>query len=149
MGRDRLNNIHRNMKQRCYNPNNPEYKNYGGRGIKICPEWLNKEQAHGAHNSSKGFVAFREWALSHGYADNLTIERKDINGNYCPENCTWIPRSEQFFNRTDTHYVTYRGETKSLGKWCKELKMDYQAVRGKLRYGSSVEEAFSYKKEEK
>ena len=144
MPRNRLNVIFKNMKQRCYNPNNPEYKNYGGRGITICSEWLNKENAYSNHNVSKGYLAFKEWAFSHGYADNLTIERRDINGNYCPENCTWIPRSEQYFNRTDTRYITYLGKTQSLGKWCKELGMSYQVVRGKLRYGASVEEAFEY-----
>ena len=70
------------MKQRCYNPKSQIYHRYGGRGITVCDEWRND------------FEAFREWALSHGYAEGLTIDRIDVDGNYCPENCQWLTRSE-------------------------------------------------------
>ena len=77
------------MRQRCNNPKNKSYKDYGGRGIKICKEW-------------DSFVTFETWALSHGYAEGLTIERRDVEGWYCPENCCWIPRSEQGKNTRRT-----------------------------------------------
>jgi len=70
------------MKDRCNNSNRWCYKYYGAKGIKVCDEWLND------------FVVFRDWALSNGYEEGLTIDRKDPDGNYCPENCQWITQSE-------------------------------------------------------
>ena len=75
-------NILRQMKSRCYNQNNPRYASYGGRGIAICDEWK---------NDTKEFVI---WALNNGYHEGLTIDRIDADGNYCPENCQWLTRSE-------------------------------------------------------
>lgn len=74
--------IWKGIKQRCYNPNNPEYKNYGGKGIRMCNEWL---------NSSKAFI---DWGLKNGYAIGLDVDRIDNNGNYEPSNCQFLTRSE-------------------------------------------------------
>lgn len=83
---DRLYNIWRAMRQRCQNPNSTKFADYGGRGIRVCGEW-------------QSYPAFRDWALSHGYADDLSIDRIDFNGNYEPNNCRWATVKVQNNNR--------------------------------------------------
>ena len=75
------------MKDRCYNQNARQYQDYGGRGISVCDEWR------------ESFAAFRDWALANGYQEGLSIDRIDVNGNYCPENCRWITMAEQQRNK--------------------------------------------------
>lgn len=83
----RLYNIWVLMKARCYRKSSPNYKNYGGRGISICDEWIHS------------YESFKKWALENGYADNLSIDRIDVDGNYCPENCRWADKTIQSNNR--------------------------------------------------
>lgn len=78
------------MKTRTTNPHSENYKNYGGRGITVCPEWLND------------FAAFQMWALSHGYQDDLSIDRIDNDKGYSPDNCRWATAKEQRHNRRDS-----------------------------------------------
>ena len=107
------------MNGRCHCKSNKAFKNYGGRGISVCDEWRND------------FSAFRLWAISNGYQEGLTIERVNNNGNYSPDNCKWIPRSDQPRNRRNCHLITYNGETKTLSEWSRELHVDRECVRNK------------------
>ena len=118
------------MKRRCYQPQNKRYDRYGGRGIKICDEWLD-------------FQSFFDWSLTHGYRDDLTIDRFDGDGDYCPENCRWADLTTQANNRSNNHYITYQGETKTMMEWSKELNMNYSTLRRRINAGWDVDEAFN------
>lgn len=82
-------NSWQNMKQRCNNPKHPKYSNYGGRGITVCPEWLN-------------IVTFKKWALEHGYKPGLTVDRIDNDKGYSPDNCRWVSVSENSRKKSST-----------------------------------------------
>ena len=118
------------MKKRCSNSNCKRYKDYRGRGIEICEEWL------------KGFDEFAEWAYQHGYKDGLTLERKDVNGNYCPENCEWIEKKAQAYNKRASIIVEYNGISKDLMLWCKELDLKYDTIHHRITHGWDVKRAF-------
>ena len=128
--RSRLHRIWLDMRRRCSNKNRKDAKNYASKGIKVCSEW-------------DDFSTFKKWALENGYRDDLTIERKDNNKDYCPENCSWISKSEQSKNRTTNHYITYNNETKTLTDWAKELGMSRSTLSNRLRKGWSIEKAFN------
>lgn len=104
----RLYRIHHDMKRRCTDKNRNDYSHYGGRGISVCKEW-------------ESYLNFEKWAYENGYADNLTLERNDINKGYSPDNCRWIPFIEQSLNKTNTVYLNCDGIRKSLIEWSKEL----------------------------
>lgn len=101
---DRIYKIWCGMKKRCTNTMATKWNRYGGRGISICKEW-------------EDFFVFKEWALSNGYADNLSIDRIDNDGNYSPENCRWATAKEQSNNTSRNHVVTINGEPHTLSEW--------------------------------
>ena len=99
--RSRLYNIWKGMKSRTTNPNHKNFDRYGGRGIKVCQEW------------AESYEAFRDWAMSAGYEEPLTIDRIDCDGDYCPENCRWVTRKVQAINRhTSNKYLKEREKKK-------------------------------------
>lgn len=129
MSHTHLHNIWCGMNNRC-NPEHSSSKGYGKRGITICEEW-------------SVFENFRDWAFQNGYEDGLTIERKDVNGNYCPENCTWIPLGKQARNRRTTRWVEYQGRTMSLAEAAEIAGLPYKQVHYRLKKGWSLERALS------
>ena len=138
MSNSKLYYIYRSMLNRCFSPKVKEYKYYGARGITVCNEWKND------------FMSFYKWAMANGYEEGLTIERIDINGNYCPKNCKWIPKKQQNRNKSSNHFVTYQGKTFCLAEWEEKTGIKQPTIRRRLRYGWSVERALTtpvYKKE--
>lgn len=136
MSKTRLNNVYNSMKSRCYNKNNISYKNYGGRGIKICEEWLGKY----------GFRNFHEWATSNGYDENsprgkCTIDRINVDGNYEPNNCRWISTKEQSNNTRCNRYIELDGEIYTFKQWCEKYNISPGAVYGRMKRGMDFESA--------
>ena len=130
--RDRLHNIYYKMRQRCNNPNDKSYPNYGGRGITYCDEW----------EDTKNFI---EWALSNGYNDELTLDRIDPNGNYCPENCRWITIQEQQRNRRSNQTITWNNETHCYNEWDAILGYPIGTIGQRIRRGWGEEDALTRK----
>lgn len=126
------------MKQRCYDPKSDSYKNYGGRGIKICDEWrLN-------------FLAFKEWSLANGARKGLTIDRIDNNGIYCPNNCRWVDLTTQANNTRQNRIIEYNGKVHTLSEWSRKVGIGADIIRGRIdRYGYSIGEALGYVNHEK
>lgn len=117
MSNTKIYNVHAGMVDRCRNKNHSKYKNYGGRGISVCDEWLS-------------FDNFYKWAADSGYKEGLTIERIDVNGNYEPNNCKWIPQREQYYNMTNTLFIDFGLFKKSIS----ELSRIFNINSNKLRY---------------
>lgn len=118
------------MRERCYDKNSKPFKNYGGRGISICDEWKND------------FAAFRDWAIENGYEEGLSIDRIDVNGNYCPENCRWITLEEQQRNKRNVKPITWNGETHLLPEWAEITGIKYGTLWKRLHEGKPLDEVF-------
>jgi len=130
MSNTRLYQIWKNMKQRCYNNNNPRYKDYGSRGIKICEEWLNN------------FKLFQEWSISNGYNEYLTIDRKNNDGNYEPNNCRWVDWLIQANNKNTNHYIYYNNQTHTIAEWSRIFNVSYRVILKRLAMGKPTEKLF-------
>lgn len=125
--KERLYDTWKNMKRRCSDPKNKRYAQYGGRGIKVCAEW------------EHDYLVFRTWAMSNGYADDLTIDRIDVNGDYCPGNCRWATVEEQMNNMTKNRMISYHGETMSMSRWAERFGVSYGTMNHRIQRGWSME----------
>lgn len=135
--KSRLYRIWFNMKCRCHKVSAPDFPRYGGRGINVCDEWRN------------GFQPFYEWAMANGYQDDRSIDRIDNNGNYCPENCRWVNTKCQNNNTRRNHYVTFNGETLTIGQWSERCGINKNTLHSRLtKYGWSIERALTERVEE-
>jgi len=108
------------MRRRCTVPSSEKYPRYGGRGISVCADW-------------QSFDVFYAWATSSGYAEGLSIDRIDNDGNYEPGNCRWATRSTQSGNRRNNVLVTIFGETKNMTEWSRDPRCVVSYMALKLR----------------
>lgn len=127
----RISRVYWNMKTRCYNPSSNKYHSYGARGIKVCDEWKNS------------FKKFKEWALSNGYADNLTIDRINNDGNYEPSNCRWVTNKQNTNNTRKNRIITYNGKTHTMSEWCEILGVKLQTLSARIYRGWSLEDVMT------
>lgn len=128
----RLYNIWTQMIARCDQPHNERAKrDYHDRGITVCSEW---------HD----YPTFREWALENGYRDDLSIDREDNDGNYCPENCRWADDDTQANNTSRNINITFNGKTMTLKQWSKEIGVKYRTLSQRiLVLGWDIDRAFT------
>ena len=119
-----------NIKTRCFNKNNKKYKSYGGRGITVCKEWLD-------------FKNFHYWAINNGYKKGLSIERIDVNGNYEPDNCKWIPMEQQSKNRRCVINYSLNGKKMNINEWTKFLGCGKETIRERIKRGWTIEKALT------
>ena len=123
-----------NMKRRCDNKRSQKYKYYGGRGIKVCKEWLHD------------FQAFHDWAMNNCYDDNLTLDRINVDSDYEPNNCRWVDQKTQVRNTTRNVYYTIDGKRHCLSEWCELLGLNYKTVWQRInKLGWTVEKALELK----
>lgn len=125
----RVYRIWSNMKNRCNNPNDHRYSDYGGRGIAICDEWNND------------FCAFHDWSLKAGYNDSLTLERKDNDKGYTPDNCIWATRIVQMNNTRRNRYIRFNGEAHSVADWARITGIPYETLIARVKRGWTAERA--------
>lgn len=121
----RLYRVWANVIQRCENPNNKRYKDYGERGISICEEWR--------HN----YWAFEKWAYDHGYDENAkshqcTLDRIDNEKGYSPDNCRFVNNYKQSNNRRNNRFVTIDNVTHSIQEWSRIMKIPDYVIRDRI-----------------
>lgn len=125
----RLYRIWHHMKERCNDNKNARFFDYGGRGIKICEEW------------QISYEAFREWAVSNGYADTLTLDRINNDKGYSPGNCRWVTPKEQANNTRKNRLISYKNITHTLAEWADIVKIKPVTIAYRLNSGWTIEDA--------
>jgi hypothetical protein len=130
----RIFNIWRGMKQRCNDPGHKDYRWYGARGVRVCDEWQHD------------FSAFRDWALSHGYEEDLTLDRIDRTSHYAPDLCRFTDRRGQANNRSQNVYIVAWGERKTYAEWGRDPRATVAAegIAVRIQRGMPPEVAISW-----
>lgn len=119
MSSSKLYKVWSSMKYRCLSPNDPSYYLYGGKGVSVCEEWLK-------------FEGFLNWAKKSGYKPGLTLERKDSNGDYCPKNCSWIPKGKQSENTSRCKIIEHDGKKMIMKHWAEYLGVPYSLLQSRI-----------------
>lgn len=119
------------MKERCNNPHNKSYKNYGGKGIKVCEEW------------AESFLTFYEWSMKNGYKKGLTIDRINYGKGYSPNNCRWATVAQQNRNYSRNHNITYNGQTHCIQEWSEITGIKAATIQFRIKSGKPLNEVFS------
>ena len=134
LSNERLYDIWRAMRHRC---RNTEYARYGGRGIKVCDEWNDYE-------------TFYDWAIHNGYESDLSIDRIDNDGDYCPENCRWANNVTQGNNKSTNRYIEYNGISHTISEWSRIFGIHRESLRYRINNHNmqDFEEYFKLRKEE-
>lgn len=122
--------IYYSMKNRCYSKNNKQYKNYGGRGIKVCDRWL---------ESFENFIK----DMGDRPSNKHSIDRIDNNGNYCKENCRWTTKKEQANNNRRNLIITINGKTQNISQWCEELNLSRDSIYARLKRKTPLQKLFN------
>lgn len=122
---------YKNMINRCYRQEDKKYKNYGGRGIKVCDEWANN------------FEAFYFWAINNGYSNELTLDRINVNGDYKPSNCRWVDLLTQANNKTNNRIIKFNNELHTLAEWAKIKNIKYGTLSARLKRNWSIKKALT------
>ena len=133
VSRERILNIRRNLIKRCYDSKDHAYARYGGRGIKVCKEWLDDRES------------FYDWAIKNGYSDDLSIDRIDNNGDYSPENCRWTTAKVQANNRTSNNIIEFDGLRLNVSQWGELTGMKARTISRRIANGWTVRDALTKK----
>ena len=126
-----LRSMYRGMIHRCYNQNNKDYRNYGGRGIRICKKWLDDKRA------------FYEFVHANKHDPGHQIDRIDNDGNYEPKNCRFVSAFVQTNNRTSNCFIDWEGKRLTIRQWERELGMPINVLHQRLRSNWSIERAMT------
>lgn len=112
--------VYTHMRGRCCCQTDARYSFYGGRGIKVCEEWLND------------FQAFYDWAITNGYQKGLTIDRIDNDGDYEPSNCRWATVKVQANNKSNNHFLEHDGERLTIAQWSDKTGISQDAIERRI-----------------
>ena len=140
MSHTRIHGIWSKMIERCYDSNSKMYKWYGERGITVCEKW----------KGTTGFIEFMNWSYSNGYNDDLSIDRINNNGNYCPENCRWVDKITQANNTRSNRLLEYNGEKHTVSEWARIVGIPNYTIEQRIvKLNWNVGEALGFEKHER